>query len=99
MTSCLTNRKLKDPAPSYRVRAQPGRSGALLEKNRRINRCEFVIRDAALGYDGDTVSFGVHDNLFMCKLSEFGDGMTDITVPAVTVAGVMNAKGTGIAAP
>jgi len=92
VTSCVVNRHLKDPA--HHVVFEPNSAArALLEKNRDMNRCRFAIRAAALGYGGNTVSFGIHNDMFMCKLSELGNCETVVTVPAVTVGSVLKSEG------
>ncbi len=92
VTSCVVNRHVKDPARHIVFEPNPA-TRALLEKNRDMNRCRFAIREAALGYGNGTVTFGIHPDMFMCKLSELGECATDITVPAVTVESVLKSQG------
>jgi hypothetical protein len=57
-----------------------------------VNRCKFATREAALGYGAETATFGVHQNLFMCKLAELGGCETTVTVPAVTLKSVLDSQ-------
>jgi FkbM family methyltransferase len=92
VTSCAVNRHLSDPTRHVVFEPNPV-AKALLERNRDLNRCRFVVRQAALAYGGDVATFGVHEDLFRSKLPEVGECRETITVPAVTVAGVLEAAG------
>jgi FkbM family methyltransferase len=92
VTSCAVNRRLTDPTKHIVFEPNPA-SKALLEKNRDLNRCRFVVRQAALAYGADTAVFGVHEDLFKSKLTEMGSCSAVITVPEVTLANVLASEG------
>jgi hypothetical protein len=77
VTSSGWNRHLNDLAWHTVFEPNPVEQ-TLPDKNRRINRCRFAIRVAAVGYHGDTVTFGVNENRFMCRLAELGNCAGDI---------------------
>jgi FkbM family methyltransferase len=92
VTSCAVNRRLADPTRHIVFEPNPA-SKALLERNRDLNRCRFVVRQAALSYGSDTAVFGVHEDLFKSKLTEMGACREVISVPAITLANVLASEG------
>jgi FkbM family methyltransferase len=70
--ACVTSKLLRDPAAHVVVECNP-LILPTLEKNRKLNGCEFVIEPFALAYGADTISFAVAPDHFM-KGGLYGDG-------------------------
>jgi FkbM family methyltransferase len=88
VTACYANRRLEDPTRHVVFEPNPAMR-SLLKRNRALNRCRFEISDAALGYGADCLSFGIHNDPFMCKLPALGECQELVRVPAVTLAEVL----------
>ena len=83
--SCLTNLRLHDRAAHVCVEADPY-SVAVLTRNRERNQAAFVIRHAALGYDGQSMTFTQGDDHLTNMV---GTGRRTITVPTTTLRDVV----------
>jgi FkbM family methyltransferase len=88
--SCLTNSLLKNPEKHLVVEANPDLF-AILKKNRDLNHCQFEIVEAAMDENGPTVTFYLHRK----SVGSSAQRATEkaITMPAVTVAGLLKRTG------
>lgn len=81
--ACLVNRLLVDRTQHWVVDANP-RLLPLIDETRRANGAGFHVIHGAIGYDSETVAFGVDDAVGMSRIGL--DGPTMITVPTLTFA-------------
>lgn len=88
--ACVTNRLLRDPTKHLVVEANPGLQ-TVLARNRDLNGCSFRIVHAALAHHGPAVTFHLHKK-FVGGSVQRATG-SEVTVPAVTLAGLLEETG------
>jgi len=84
VVSCTVNRRLAAPAQHVVVEANPELIPTL-KKNRDMNRCQFAIVEAAIGYGNDSIPF--FSNGMSLAGSIYGKGQT-MEVPAKTLQAI-----------
>lgn len=89
IVSCIINRKLTQPRDHIVVEANPDLIPTL-ETNRRLNRCEFQIRNAALAYGGDEAVLAI-DSFVTSRVG--GGGTRQARVAATTLARLLQQSG------
>lgn len=95
VVSCLTNRRLHDPAAHVVVEANPALL-PLLHANRERNGCEFSVVHAALSYGASRVSFGAASNFTAGSASSHPAATGEaeppdaVTVPAMTLRQILD---------
>ena len=90
VVSCLTNKRLNDPARHVVVEANPELL-PLLEENRERNGCRFEVLHRAVGYGGETVTFHIDENVLASSAQVASS--RPITVPATTLRSVLDERG------
>jgi len=89
VVSCTVNRRLAAPAQHVVVEANPELIPTL-KKNRDMNRCQFAIVEAAIGYGNDSIPF--FSNGMSLAGSIYGKGQT-MEVPAKTLQAIAEDAG------
>ena len=89
VVACIINRKLAHPGDHIVVEANPDLIPTL-ETNRRVNRCEFQIRNAALAYGGERVSVAI-DSLMTSRVGAAGS--REAVVATTTLANLLEESG------
>lgn len=89
VVACIINRKLAHPGDHIVVEANPDLMPTL-ETNRRVNRCQFQIRNTALAYGDQQVSVAI-DSLMTSRVGAAGSRHALVTT--TTLAKVLEESG------
>jgi FkbM family methyltransferase len=89
VVSCIINRILAHPRDHTVVEANPDLIPTL-ETNRRINRCQFQIRNVALAYDGPEIALAI-DSFASSRVD--GVGQRQVHVKTTTLALLLQESG------
>jgi FkbM family methyltransferase len=98
VVSCLTNRKLARPQDHVVLEVNPPLV-PLLERNRKLNDCQFGIINKGLSYDSETVELSVNQNFVgtrrasLTGLQSDGNSATTFIVPATTLKSIIETAG------
>jgi FkbM family methyltransferase len=86
IVSCVTNKKLQHSEKHVVVEANPELI-PLLDRNRQLNDCKFIIENKALSYDARETTFYVHER-FLSGSAQRATAKP-ITVPSTTLADIL----------
>ena len=89
VVSCIINRKLASPRDHIVLEANPDLIPTL-DSNRRINQCEFQIRNVALAYGGPEIALAI-DSFAASRVG--GVGERRVRVATTTLAQVLQQSG------
>jgi FkbM family methyltransferase len=89
VVACIINRKLASPRDHIVLEANPDLIPTL-DANRRINQCEFQIRNVALAYGGPEIALAI-DSFAASRVG--GGGARQVRVAATTLAQLLQQSG------
>lgn len=89
VVACIINRKLASPLDHIVLEANPDLIPTL-DANRRINQCEFQIRNAALAYGGPDIALSIGS---FAASRVGGEGARQVRVATTTLAQLLQQSG------
>ncbi len=89
VVACIINRKLASPSDHIVLEANPDLIPTL-DSNRRINQCEFQVRNAALAYGGPEISLSIGS---FAASRVGGGGVRQVRVATTTLAQLLQQSG------
>lgn len=90
VVSCIVNKRLTRPQNHVVVEANPELI-PFLERNRRINNCQFRIDNSAVRYGTSDLTFHINENI-LASSAQMKRGRS-VTVPTVTLGALLDLHG------
>ena len=91
VVACVTNKLLIDRTAHIVVEANP-LAIPHLERNRRLNRCQFEIKNSAIAYGSRTITFRPSSNMCGNSVTAVGDE-SPVTVPTARLGDLVRDRG------